>query len=1728
MSGATGPAPPPGAGSDLPDLSHLTEEERRIILSVMERQKKEEEKEQSMLKDQEESKPPPASWNPFSGFSQLVNNVAANVSEVLQVKSPTDSESQTKLHQQFEMYKDQVKKLGEEPPAAQTARAESPTCGICHKTKFADGCGRACCYCQSRFCARCGGRVPLRANKVMWVCNVCRKQQEILTRSGEFYSSASPPHLPLQGHPGAMGPLSNGATDQRRSPSGSCYDGGGGRMARSPSEHGLDRRNRLLHTYHGNGEAELRAQRRPIKDSRGRWHSQDHPLDQVLVDQEQRRRQEEEFQARYRSDPNLARYPVKPQPSEETMKMLAQVGRVRHQRRHSDVSLAITEPEHHHLRHAGVRQNRPQGLIGSGGQRSFSVDRAGSHISPTSPRRSPLPQQHLDPSSALKRKPTNDSLAQRGRMIGKMHVIGSFSSSEEELLTTPEYTSCDEPDRDMESQWWNHGSWHGEPAPMSMQPVTWQPSKDGERLIGRIVLNKRMKDGTVPADTGALLGLKVVGGKMTESGRLCAFITKVKKGSLADTVGHLRPGDQVLEWNGRVLQGATFNEVYNIIMESKPEPQVELVVCRPIRDVPRTADVSVHGLDSSSCSFDSQKVGPSISVTSPLSPSVLSGQVSTVNRRPLIPRIEIKLWYDKVGHQLIVTVLGAKELPVRDDGRPRNPYVKVYFLPDRSDKSKRRTKTVKKSLEPRWNQTFMYSPVHRREFRERMLELTVWDQARVREEESQFLGEVLIELESALLDDQPHWYKMQLHDVSSLPLPNASPYLQRRGLQAEQSPRRLQRSQRISDSEFSDYDCEDGIGVISDYRQNGRDFHSSTLSVPEQVMSSNHCSRLEMVRRSQSPSQPPPQSGNPLYPLYREDAVRLLRGSKLSRAYSDATQYSSLDRRQLRRFSIGNSLDSYDRYNNGPQNTWTNHNGSCEDYSQDFIPDFPYELEAYDEELQRYSRGMDRRDYYSRSRSADHRAMADRPVYTRSHSTDRADSSYLRSGRSAPPSPALIRANARGGSSLTSPTGSAVCTRRGRQLPVVPPKGVPDRRAPPASILSPTPYQEVPPPIHKQTPPPLNHQLPPLIRIQGPPTPPTSNLINSSPAPVSMRAPAPVLALGSSPAHMLANAHVPAPAQVLASAAVPASATGPSPAPNHSYAHVPAPRPGPSTAPALAHAPAPGSGPLPAPPPAPTLSHVPQLAPGPGPLHAPAPTLSHVPQPAHGPGPAPAPTLSHVPAPTHGPTPAQTPAALRAHVPASASAPTPTQTPAPAPTPAPAATAPPTPAPNSGPASPPSQAVALTPNPALVPTPAPDIQSHAIPESALPTPTPSPAPSPAPPPQTPDPERRSATPGGTRKGVMKDPAKMRDSLSFKSSDSDVSEVSAMSNASETRTARKISKTEAVEGQSLDIDAGSAEAHEVLATAGEAMLQKSESVDEGQEEEPETSKAASTSGAPLTKSSSVGGEICSLGRNDDDEDDKKRRSSFGARMMGMVGLGKKSQSASQLNPEEEEKKKKVIRLPVQRSVETGLAIEFKSRFTRQPSRDPDAEDPKPGALIFPGVKLASDKQFTGFLEGLGPGQLAGRQTLATPPMGDIQIGMVYRKERLDVEVIRARGLVGKQGNKNTPAPYVKVYLMANGKCVLKRRTRLARKTLDPLYQQQLQFEENPEGKVLQIIVWGDYGRMDHKSFMGAAQILLDDLDLSNMVIGWFKLFLATSLVDPALAPLTNKEAEGSKS
>ncbi|XP_058131867.1 regulating synaptic membrane exocytosis protein 2 isoform X28 [Dasypus novemcinctus] len=1492
------PAPTPAASQpplqpEMPDLSHLTEEERKIILAVMDRQKKEEEKEQSVLK---------------------------------------------KLHQQFEMYKEQVKKMGEESQQQPEQKGDAPTCGICHKTKFADGCGHNCSYCQTKFCARCGGRVSLRSNKVMWVCNLCRKQQEILTKSGAwFYNSGSttpqqPDQKSLRGlqneeasqekkaklHDQAQfqGPsgdfsvpvveksrshgltrqdsIKNGsgvkhqitsdkASDRKRSPSVSRdqnrrydqrdereeysqYATSDSAMPRSPSEY-TDRRSQPEPQFYEESD------HISYRDSnrRSHRHSKEYIIDDEDLesrDEYERQRREEEYQARYRSDPNLARYPVKPQPYEEQMRIHAEVSRARHERRHSDVSLANAELEESRI--SMLRMERPsrqrsvsERRAAMENQRSYSVERTreaqgpGSYPqrttnhSPPTPRRSPLPldrpdmrrtdslrkQHHLDPSSAVRKTKRekmetmlrNDSLSSdqsesvrppppkphKSKKGGKMRQV-SLSSSEEELASTPEYTSCDDVEIESESVSEKGDSQKGkrktsEQAVLSdsntrserqkkmmyfgghsleedlewsepqikdsgvdtcssttlneehshsdKHPVTWQPSKDGDCLIGRILLNKRLKDGSVPRDSGAMLGLKVVGGKMTESGRLCAFITKVKKGSLADTVGHLRPGDEVLEWNGRLLQGATFEEVYNIILESKPEPQVELVVSRPIGDIPRIPDSTHAQLESSSSSFESQKMDrPSISVTSPMSPGMLrdvpqflSGQLS------------IKLWFDKVGHQLIVTILGAKDLPSREDGRPRNPYVKIYFLPDRSDKNKRRTKTVKKTLEPKWNQTFIYSPVHRREFRERMLEITLWDQARVREEESEFLGEILIELETALLDDEPHWYKLQTHDVSSLPLPHPSPYMPRRQLHGESPTRRLQRSKRISDSEVSDYDCDDGIGVVSDYRHNGRDLQSSTLSVPEQVMSSNHCSpsgsphRVDVIgrTRSWSPSVPPPQSRN---------VEQGLRGTRSTTGHYNTI--SRMDRHHV----------------------------------------------------------MD--DHYSPDRDSHFLTL---PRSRHSQTIEH----HHRDGRSHPHT----------GSVQTSPSSTPVAGRRGRQLPQLPPKGTLER-----STMD----------IEER-----NRQM--------------------------------------------------------------------------------------------------------------KINKYKQVAGS-------------------------------------------------------------------------------------------------------------------------------------------DPRLEQDYHSKYRSGW--DPHRGADNISTKSSDSDVSDISAVSRTS---SASRFSST-----SYMSVQSERPRGNKKISVFTSKMQ----------------SRQMGISGKNMTKSTSISGDMCSLEKTDGSQSDtavgalgtsgKKRRSSIGAKMVAIVGLSRKSRSTSQLSQTEAGGKK--LRSTVQRSTETGLAVEMRNWMTRQASRESTDGSmnsySSEGNLIFPGVRLASDSQFSDFLDGLGPAQLVGRQTLATPAMGDIQVGMMDKKGQLEVEIIRARGLVVKPGSKTLPAPYVKVYLLDNGVCIAKKKTKVARKTLEPLYQQLLSFEESPQGKVLQIIVWGDYGRMDHKSFMGVAQILLDELELSNMVIGWFKLFPPSSLVDPTLAPLTRRASQSS--
>ncbi|KAM7027449.1 regulating synaptic membrane exocytosis protein 1 isoform 3-T3 [Passerculus sandwichensis] len=1549
--GPRGPRPPtvPPPMQELPDLSHLTEEERNIIMAVMDRQKEEEEKEEAMLK---------------------------------------------RLHQQFESYKEQVRKIGEEARRYQGEhKDDAPTCGICHKTKFADGCGHLCSYCRTKFCARCGGRVSLRSNNVMWVCNLCRKQQEILTKSGAWFFGSGPQPSPsqdgtlsdtatgassdaprekkarLQERSRSQTPLSTAAASSQEISSSSVQpDRRKGaevsqpamgpdqkQASRSRSEPPKERKKAVL-VSDQNGKGVKSERKRVPKSSlqkegptddreRKERHegrrlekgkSQDYPdlpekLEEGKVPDDEKQRKEDEYHTRYKSDPNLARYPVKPHPEEQQMRMHAKVSKARHERRHSDVALPHTEMEEAEVPENKLgKRSQLQGtqdrksLVET--QRSYSIDRTGdvrisvskqlTNHSPPTPRHSPVPIEHveyknhdsfikqsrLDPSSAIlmrkaKREKMetmlrNDSLSSdqsesvrpsppkphRAKRGGKKRQM-SVSSSEEEGASTPEYTSCEDVEIESESvsekgdldyYWLDPATWHSrETSPISSHPVTWQPSKEGDRLIGRVILNKRT---TMPKESGALLGLKVVGGKMTELGRLGAFITKVKKGSLADVVGHLRAGDEVLEWNGKPLPGATNEEVYNIILESKSEPQVEIIVSRPIGDIPRIPETSHPPLESSSSSFESQKMErPSISVISPTSPGALRDAPQV-----LPGQLSVKLWYDKVGHQLIVNVLQATDLPPRVDGRPRNPYVKMYFLPDRSDKSKRRTKTVKKSLEPKWNQTFLYSHVHRRDFRERMLEITVWDQPRVQEEESEFLGEILIELETALLDDEPHWYKLQTHDESSLPLPQPSPFMPRRHVHGgESTSKKLQRSRPISDSDISDFDVDDGIGVVPPvgYRSSTREGKSTTLTVPEQQRTTTH-HRSRSVSPHRGDDQGRPRSRLPNVPLQRSlDEIHQMRRSRSPTRHHDASrtpvdyrsremdsQYLSDQESELLmlpRAKRGRSAEclhtiselqpSLDRARSASTN--------C------LRPDTS--LHSPERERGRWSPSLERRRPTSprihiqhaspeddRTRtlescipkqdSVDHLSAKPGAAQRQSRKVERYSSQkQARKG----PAAETERTHQQGSPTQSPPADTSFSSRRGRQLPQVPVRSGSIEQA---SLVVEERTRQMKMKVHRY------------------------NQTSGS---------------GSSQEH----------------------------------------------------------------------------------------------------------------------------------------------------------------------------------------------------------------------------EREQYT----KYNIQTDQYRSCDNVSAKSSDSDVSDVSAISRTS---SASRLSSTSFMSEQS--------ERPRGRISTFTPKMQ---------------GRRMGTSGR-ITKSTSVSGEMYKLEHIDGSQSDtavgmvgtggKKRRSSFSAKVVAIVS--RRSRSTSQLSQTEAGSKK--LKSTIQRSTETGMAAEMRSRMVRQPSRESTDGSinsySSEGNLIFPGVRLGADSQFSDFLDGLGPAQLVGRQTLATPAMGDIQIGMVDKKGQLEVEVIRARGLIQKPGSKSTPAPYVKVYLLENGACIAKKKTRIARKTLDPLYQQTLVFEESPQGKVLQVIVWGDYGRMDHKCFMGVAQILLEELDLSSVVIGWYKLFPPSSLVDPTLTPLTRRASQSS--
>ncbi|XP_050040629.1 regulating synaptic membrane exocytosis protein 2 isoform X2 [Dermacentor andersoni] len=1325
MSGA---GPPP-----MPDLSHLTEEERRIIESVMARQKEEEDREKEILKKKQD--------------------------EVQLLESAIGQRSA------------EQRKLGAELEA---------TCQICLKTKFADGIGHICNYCNIRCCARCGGKVTLRSSKVIWVCILCRKKQELLIKTGQWIHGGSQLVPPSAGGTTARGRLERAHSAEK--------DNYTGHPTSMPM--GLVRGGSLQRL--GNlGGRELRRQ----------YSSQEPCLgDRRMSGCDPHLRSSREPSPERRWPPRLQPQPGQPFAPHHMQQQQGpsmQGGLSQQQQGPSSLQSAQVGGGHHHMHGvpvaaAGLQpQQQPQAQQQQQRRKVDSVVRNDSLSS--------------DQSECVRPPPPKPHRHKRGRKMRQR----SLSSSDDEARSTPDCSSCEESESVSEKgeadvfnrTWKQQEILDAKMKKFLSHPASWKPSADGTRMLGHMVLKKNLQEGG--SSSAAILGLKVVGGKILESGKLGALVEKVKKGSVADTVGHLKPGDEVLEWNGRSLQGKTYEEVYDIISESKQEMQVELVVSRPLSDAGR-GDISdrnmrrhVSGPSTGSTTrrdvrkHDYSDRRPSVTVT-PGSPTL----GHRPRRSPILGgRIRIKLWYDAQSLQLVVTIVCATELPPRSNNQARNPYVKMFLLQDRSEKSKRRTKTIANTNEPKWNQSFVYAPLRKSDLINRALEVTVWDYDRYGAND--FLGEVVIELATAPLGGDGEWYPLTSHEESlGVQYKNRNMYLDTEGTSSVTSSDRLSPPStisRLSDSDLSEIDYDDAIPILRDRRS----LEGPSLS----ASAGGGC-------------------GSP--PLEEEFGERPTR--------------RDMPHRRHRSGSV-------------------------------VLPDGGGGREQQPQSLYRVP-----------SRSLGSGSMGGRLMQSSSRSLSPPD---MRP-RLPPPDDRMPGMGSRVSHSLGgTPTGTP--TPKKRHLPQVPPPGA--RRAPGTSRDQMTLDMEE-----------RARQLKLQIkqRRSGTMTP----VAMYSDSEVSLR-------------HHQALEHA-----------------------HHHHRGGPGLPPG-----------------------------GPALQRGRGPSHH-----------------------------------------------------------------------------HRGGGSRLAAGLGL---------------------------------------------------GGTMlspEGGAEGGAAGESDGSETSSVSKFSVTSAFSTQSERpRSSRTLSEF-TTRMQSYG------PVHPVRAAPSGATLGRTHSEEEATSIEKVDGSLSDTAVGSLTEKAADR----LLSANVRLPPSQKKR----------LGFRKKRSSTFSVHRSEE------------------VAPEEVRHLVRQASSvSSDGEGSLSGdsATWLPSLRLTADGgEFAKFVDKLGPGQLVGRQALASPILGELQVSLCDRRTHLEVEVIRAKGLQPKPGAKMLPAPYVKVYLINGRKCIAKAKTATARRTLDPLYQQVLIFNEDYRGCVLQVTVWGEYGRMEKKVFMGVAQIVLDELNLANMTIGWYKLFPPSSLVNVAAAASSSSQ------
>ncbi|KAF6075447.1 phosphatidylinositol-4-phosphate 3-kinase catalytic subunit type 2 beta [Phyllostomus discolor] len=121
-------------------------------------------------------------------------------------------------------------------------------------------------------------------------------------------------------------------------------------------------------------------------------------------------------------------------------------------------------------------------------------------------------------------------------------------------------------------------------------------------------------------------------------------------------------------------------------------------------------------------------------------------------------------------------------------------------------------------------------------------------------------------------------------------------------------------------------------------------------------------------------------------------------------------------------------------------------------------------------------------------------------------------------------------------------------------------------------------------------------------------------------------------------------------------------------------------------------------------------------------------------------------------------------------------------------------------------------------------------------------------------------------------------------------------------------------------------------------------------------------------------------------------------------------------------------------------------------------------------------------------------------------GEVKLSISYKNNKLFIMVMHIRGLQLLQDG-NDPDPYVKIYLLPDPQKTTKKKTKVARKTCNPTYNEMLVYDGIPKGDLqqreLQLSVLSEQGFWEN-ILLGEVHIRLRELDLAQEKTGWFAL------------------------